>query len=430
MRILHLGKFFPPYPGGIERFVAELAAAQVAQGLDVRVLAHAEPGSWRSRKYRDGHLDVALAACPGQWLYAPFSPAFPLLLARVLREFRPDLLHLHVPNTSAFWPLLSPAARRLSWIVHWHADIPLDTRHGLLRTAYRIYRPWEQALLRRARAIIATSPPYLDSSAALQAWRDKSRVIALAIAPSPPMPSAETMAVSAMRVDATPSPPAHTAIARDVREAVAPWPAAGLRILAVGRLSYFKGFDILLRALAQVPEASLVLAGDGECRRSLHDLARVLGVDARVNFVGRIDMDAAGQRRLAALHAQSEVFCLPSTERAESFGLVLLEAMRAGKPVIASAIPGSGVGFVVRDGETGLLVPPGDAAALAIALRALAHDAPRRTRMGAQGAQRYAENFTLDEVTSRVTALYREVLRDTTAPARSPSPAPDAGSGD
>jgi glycosyltransferase involved in cell wall biosynthesis len=133
-------------------------------------------------------------------------------------------------------------------------------------------------------------------------------------------------------------------------------------------------------------------------------------VAARVRFAGRCDLDAAGQATLAAAYAQAEVFCLPSTERAESFGLVLLEAMRAGVPTIASAIPGSGVGFVVRDGETGVLVPPGDAAALAAAIRRLGADADLRRRLGEAGQRRWRAEFTLETSALRVLALYRDVL--------------------
>lgn len=387
IRVLHLGKFFPPHPGGIERFVADLAAAQIAQGMAVRVLAHAEPGTQRSRCFQSNGVEVELAACHGQLVYAPVSPAFPRLLARAIGDFKPDVLHIHVPNTSAFWALLSPAARRLPWIVHWHADIPLDSRRRALRLAYRIYRPWEQALLRRAQAVIATSQAYADSSAALAPWREKVRVIPLGIADTHDIPTAP------------PSPQ--------------PSPAGGrggnnLRLIAVGRLSYFKGFDVLLRALAQVPDANLVLIGDGECSRDLRKLARELGVEARVNFVGRIDMDATGQALLESAYTSADVFCLPSTERAESFGLVLLEAMRAGKPAIASDIPGSGVGFVVRDGETGLLVPPGDVDALAAAIRMLAADANLRQRLGEAGRQRFQQEFRLDRIVPQVTDVYAQ----------------------
>jgi glycosyltransferase involved in cell wall biosynthesis len=381
IRVLHLGKFFPPHPGGIERFVSDLAAAQAAQGMAVRVLAHAEPGTWRSRHFRAGDVEVDLAACHGQFVYAPVSPAFPRVLARAIHEFRPDVLHIHVPNTSAFWALLSPAARRLPWIVHWHADIPLDSRRRALRMAYRLYKPWEQALLRRARAVIATSQAYADTSAALAPWKEKLHAIPLGL------PDA--------------------AFARTARSVE--WPAPGLRLLGVGRMSYFKGFDVLLRALAQVPEASLVLIGGGECDTALRVLARESGVESRVRFTGRLDMDAAGQAFLESAYASADVFCLPSTERAESFGIVLLEAMRAGLPVVASDIPGSGVGFVVRDGETGMLVTPNDAAALAAALRRLAADANLRQRYGNAGRHRFQDGFTLEQVTPPIAGLYRDM---------------------
>jgi glycosyltransferase involved in cell wall biosynthesis len=380
MRVLHIGKFFPPYPGGIERYCAELAANQAAHGVSTAMLAHATPGSHRSTSLRVNDVEVTLAACHGQFLYAPISPAFPRLLSRAIRRFGPDVLHLHMPNTSAFWALLSPAARRLPWIVHWHADIPLDSRKRSLRMAYRSYRPWEQALLKRARAIVATSQSYLDASDALAPWRDKVRVVPLGIA---------ALAQSSA-LGAGPS---------------ALWPGAGLRLLAVGRLSYYKGFDVLLRALADVPQAQLLLIGSGECDAALRAHAQDLRVAERVQFAGHVD-DAT----LVRAYAQANVFCLPSTERAEAFGLVLLEAMRAELPTIASNIPGSGVGFVVREGETGLLVPPGDVAALAAAIRKLAADESLRRRLGAAGKLRWHDVFTLDRSAEQVMALYAEIL--------------------
>jgi len=392
IRVLHLGKFFPPHPGGIERFVADLAKAQSATGLSVRVLAHAEPGTHRSRHLQTGDVEVDLAACHGQFVYAPVSPAFPRLLARAIGEFKPDVLHMHVPNTSAFWALLSPTARRIPWIVHWHADIPLDTRRRMLRLAYGLYKPWERALLRRARAVIATSTAYADSSAALAPWRDKVRTIPLGLPDREPPDAATSTNIQ--------------------------WPAPGLRLLAVGRLSYFKGFDVLLRALARVPDASLVLIGDGECGTTLRLHATELGIANRVRFVGRLNMDEAGQTMLDAAYADADVLCLPSTERAESFGLVLLEAMRAGKPVIASNIPGSGVGFVVRDGRTGLLATPRDTDALAAAIGKLQCDSALRETLGTNARHRFQNEFTLERVVPQLTDRYRRILADgTTSPA-------------
>jgi glycosyltransferase involved in cell wall biosynthesis len=120
-------------------------------------------------------------------------------------------------------------------------------------------------------------------------------------------------------------------------------------------------------------------------------------------------MDGAGAATIAEAYAQCDVFCLPSTDRAESFGLVLLEAMRAQRAVVASAISGSGVGYVVRDGETGLLVPPGDAAALAGALRRLGDDAALRARLATAGRRRWQAEFTLERSAEQVLQLYRSL---------------------
>jgi glycosyltransferase involved in cell wall biosynthesis len=167
---------------------------------------------------------------------------------------------------------------------------------------------------------------------------------------------------------------------------------------------------VLLRALAEAEDASLLLIGDGECRKPLQQLASALGIESRVRFAGRIDMDAAGEAAIVDAYASADIFCLPSTERAESFGLVLLEAMRARLPVIASAIPGSGVGFVVQDGRTGLMVAPGDARALAAVLRQLGADRAERERLGSAGAERWREHFTLDRTTDQVLGLYESIL--------------------
>ncbi len=435
MRILHVGKFFPPHPGGIERCMADLCSALQTRGISIAALAHNEPGGKSIQRREAPGFDVTLAACHGHLLYAPISPAFPLLLKRSLAQFRPDLLHLHLPNTSAFFALLSPTARRLPWIVHWHADIPLDTRRLMLRIAYRAYRPWEQAMLRQSTVIIATSEPYLASSPALAPWRGKTHVIPLGIGDSPSSPtSSERAEVKGQRENhalsyahAAPPHPTFSPIASDGREGegaalptLGPRPSAlspRLRVLAVGRLSYFKGIDVLLRAVAMVANASLLIVGDGECRVALERLANDLGIAGRVQFAGRIDMDVRGAAALQAAYENADVFCLPSTDRAESFGLVLLEAMRARLPVIASAIAGSGVGYVVRDGESGLLVPPGDAGALAQALQKLSGDAALRARMGSAGNMRWREEFTLERAADRLLQLYRRVLAEPSADA-------------
>lgn len=376
MRILHLGKYYAPERGGIERYTQALAECCVEHGDAVAALVHQRPGQWRRAHDIIGGVEVRRAGCIAAPVYTPLSPGYPLELGRALREFRPDLLHLHFPNPSCFAALASAAARRLPWIVHWHADVPPDTPDWRLRAAYRVYKPFEQAVLKRARAIVATSQPYLNASLALAPWREKTRVIALGIAGGEAAaPAAQAWAVG-----------------------------AGLRLLAVGRLSHYKGFDVLIEALAHTADANLLLVGRGECEREWHALATARGLGGRIAFAGGLDDSA-----LAAAYAAADAFILPSLDRSEAFGLVLLEAMRAGLPVIASAIPGSGVGEVVVDGDTGLLVPPGDVAALATAI-ARFHDADVRNRLGHAGRVRWESEFTLERSARAVRSVYRTAL--------------------
>lgn len=385
MRILHIGKYYAPERGGIERYLQALAEWNVARGDAVAALVHRRAGRWRSTCESIGGVEVRRAGCLAAPLYTPVSPAFPLQLARALRAFRPDLLHLHFPNPSCFALLGSPAALRLPWIVHWHADVPPHSPDWRLRTAYRAYRPLERAVLARARRVIATSQPYLDTSAALVPWRAKTRVIPLGLA--------QAGTAARARID--------------------PWPAArGLRLLAVGRLSHYKGFDVLLDALARIADTSLLLVGRGERERELRARADALGLAHRVAFAGEVDDDA-----LACAYAGADALVLPSLDRSEAFGLVLLEAMRAGLPVVASAIAGSGIASVVADGRTGLLVPPADADALAQAIGQL-RDAPLRARLGDAGRARWREAFTLEASARAVQSVYEDVRAAAPATAR------------
>lgn len=387
MRVLHIGKFYPPFAGGIEHFLADLIEAQQRQVAQTAALVHRHDGGGAEDEPAAGATATAplvyRAPCYGRLLYAPLSPQFPLWLGRVIRGFQPDILHLHLPNTSAFWALFLPAARRIPWVIHWHADVVASRIDRRLALAYRVYRPLEQRLLAASRAVIATSPAYLDTSAALESWRDKCRVIPLGLNPER-IPEPTPLALA---------------------EAQRNWGDAPLKVLAVGRMTYYKGHDVLLRAAAAVPELRLIIVGEGEHRPRLEALVRTMGLEDRVALPGfRPKAD------LYALFATCDLVCLPSLERTEAFGLVLLEAMRFRKPVIASDIPGSGVGWVVRQAGHGRLVRPGDPQALVEALAALTC-VRARTRFGQQGTQALYETFHIAHVARQTLLLYEDLCQ-------------------
>ena len=231
--------------------------------------------------------------------------------------------------------------------------------------------------------MIAASPPYLDASAALKFWRDRCHVIPLGLDPGR-LPD-----------------PDPAALAR----AAALWGETDFRVLAIGRLTYYKGHDVLVRAAADLPGSRVLVVGAGDRRDRLAALIRSLALGDRVSLPG-----FQPEADLNALLASCDVLCLPSLERTEAFGLVLLEAMRFGKPVVVSDIPGSGAGWVVRQAGHGLLVPPGDPTALAQALRELQRDPVQRRALGQSGATALRERFGIGRVAAAIGDLYRRLL--------------------
>ncbi len=375
MRILHLGKFYPPATGGMERYLGDLVQAQQAAGDSPAVLCHAHAGAGDRRD------PPWLMRCPVWFrlLFAPVSPAFPLWLARAIRRHDPEVLHLHLPNPSAFAVLMLPSARRLPWIVHWHADVETGRFPWSLRLAYLFYHIFERAVLERADAVVATSAAYLESSRPLRHVRHKARVIPLG--------------VDATRLPDVPD-----------NETVGLWPREGMRVLALGRLTYYKGFDTLIRAVAELPGIELAIVGEGEERPRLERLLDQLGRPAHIRLLGEAD-DAVCQRLLASC----DVFCLPSRERTEAFGIVLMEAMRYGKPVVATRLAGSGVPWVAREHDNAVLVPPDDVGALAAALAGLCEDAPTCARLGTSGRARFVAEFDIATSACALRRLYARI---------------------
>jgi len=169
---------------------------------------------------------------------------------------------------------------------------------------------------------------------------------------------------------------------------------------AVGRCSPEKGFDVLIRALAELPDCRLVVLGDGPARPELARLARELGVAGRVRFAGWVDPPWA-------LKWGFDVLVAPS--RVEGFGLVAVEAILAGIPVIASRV--GGFAEMIDDGATGLLVEPGDAASLAAAIRQLADDPLERSTIAERARASVAGRFTTDAMARAYVAVFDEVRR-------------------
>lgn len=395
LRVLHVGKYFPPHRGGMETFLRSLMAAQQGLGYETYALVHASKRSLLSTdetcEWQGQRLRITRVARWFTAAFVPVSPMFPWQLWRTIRRERPDVLELHVPNASAFWCLLIPSARRIPWVIHWQADVVPSLHKLSLRLLYSVYRLPERWLLQKAALITASSPPYLEASEPLQPFRDKCAVLPLGIEPLAPAEAdtaPETEGDQQVHLEST----AHD---------------APLKVLAVGRLTYYKGFSYLLKAVAAVPEVTLTLVGDGEDRELLLQLADKLGLDDRLRYLAGCD-----DHELLALYATHDVFCLPSIERTEAFGVVLLEAMRQGLPCIVTDVPGTGMRWVVDAPVAGMCVAPADVAALSEALQNLACARVKLATLGKAAQARFDTNFDITGCAGRLDSMVRQVLEN------------------
>ena len=169
----------------------------------------------------------------------------------------------------------------------------------------------------------------------------------------------------------------------------------------MGRLVYYKGCNVLLRAFAKVPNARLTMVGNGVLLGELQNLAEELGIASRVRF--ETDLPDS---KMAVAFENSDVFVLPSVERSEAFGLVQIEAMAYGKPVINTWLK-SGVPYVSLNGKTGLTVNPGDVDALADAMKKLAADPALREQYGKAARERVQKNFTTELMLDQLMKVYQ-----------------------
>jgi rhamnosyl/mannosyltransferase len=352
--------------GGIEQVIRQLCVGTSRLGVANQVLSLSREKDLAPFEF-EGHtvhrvplsFEIASNAC---------SAAAIGELARLAHEV--DVVHYHFP-----WPFMDLAhfmARvKKPTVLTYHSDI-VRQKHLL-----RLYEPLKQRFLHSVDTIVATSPNYLASSAVLDRYRDKTRVITYGL-------------------DRGTYPQADPA-------RLAHWRATtGPRFfLFVGVLRYYKGLHILLDAVAGT-DFPVVIVGAGPIERELKAHAARLGLD-NVMFVGAVDdLDKVALLELCYAVA------FPSHLRSEAFGISLLEGAMFGKPMISSEI-GTGTTYINVDSETGLVVPPSDPVSLRAAMRALWDDPAMAAAMGQRAEARYRELFTSERMAASYAELYREL---------------------
>ena len=366
----------------------DVMVALARRGIDSAALVHQHSFSFWSDKElfeADGHqFQITRAGLWARLLYTPISPAFPFEMLRIINSSKPDILHLHLPNPSVFWALFLPAARRIPWIVHWHSDVITSAQDWKMKLFYKLYQPFERAVLKYAKVIVTTSLDYQDSSLPLRNWLSKCQVVPLG-------------------VDVSRFTPIDNHVQGSPKHVLRQLEPGQLRVLAVGRLTYYKGFNYLIEAATHAPGIYIDLIGDGDQAENLKSLTDSLMLQDRVNFHGVLS-DA----ELAQKMSECDCLCLPSIERTEAFGMVLLEAMYFGKATVISNVEGSGMGSVVDNDITGIKVRPRDAKALAHAFMRLAGDHQKLDSMGQRGKKKFEHQFEINHAVENLVNIYQQ----------------------
>ncbi len=366
MKVLQLGKFYP-IRGGVEKVMWDLTSGLSARGIDCDMLCA------ELEKDEIIHLNEhGRVICLKAWMKKAATMIAPKMISW-LRKHKDeyDIIHVHHPDPMACLALrLSGYKGRV--ILHWHSDILKQ------KTLLKFYAPLQRWLIHRADTIIGTTPIYLKESPYLQEVQDKTVAVPIGILP--------------VTFD--------EGLAEQWRGR---YPGTKL-VVSIGRLVPYKGYTYLIQACQHLGnDYQVLVVGDGPLMDNLTGEVQEYGVQDRIKFLGFLE-----DNEMHALLGSCEVFVLSSVMKTEAFGIVQIEAMSLGKPVIATKIPESGVSWVNADRESGINVPIKDEKALAEAIQRICSN-PALHQAYAEGARkRFLEIFTLDKMIETTIKVYND----------------------
>lgn len=366
IKVLQVNKLYYPVTGGIEQVVQ-----QIAEGLndktDMKVLVCREKGKTIIETVNN--VKVFRAGSIGKFLSMPVSFSFFKMFKQLSSDS--DVVHLHMPfPLGDIACLLSGFKGKI--VVWWHSDIVRQKKVMLF------YRPIMEKLLKRADVIIVATQGHIDGSDYLPKYSSKCVIIPYGVDRK-----------IAKRADE------YVGKARITNKKTA-------NMLFVGRLVYYKGCDILLDAFKQTEGAELTIIGEGKLKEELIRKSELMGLSKKVHFLGKVDNE-----RLIKAYEECDILILPSVAKSEAFGLVQIEAMSFGKPVINTNLA-SGVPHVSLDSITGLTVPPNDVQALAHAMKWMIEHEDERVEMGRKARTRVKDFFQIDMMLNEIYEIYKK----------------------
>jgi len=374
MKILQLGKFYPPSHGGIETVTFDLTEYLNKHKVETDVLCANETNHY-NHEILNGY-NIFRTKSWGVHFSTSITPQLITKLREVVSDY--DIIHVHLPNPMVNLALFFVKPNQ-KIILHWHSDI-IKQKYLL-----KLYAPLQTWLLKRADAIIATSPKYMEESNVLRAYLDKCTPIPLGI-------DKHKLHFDQQQV-------------QDLKDKY----QNKKIIFTLGRLIYYKGFEYLVEAAKHLDDSYVILiGGKGELKEQLESKIKQYQLEDRVELLGRVEDEDLGNYFQAC-----DIFCLPSIAKSEAFGVVQIEAMSFGKPIVATNIKGSGVDWVNEDGVSGLNVPIKDPKALANACKSILADSSTYEQFSINAKSRFQKLFLRDRMGEKTIQLYKSILENT-----------------
>ena len=374
MKILQLGKFYP-VRGGVEKVMFDLTVglSEVGfseEGVECDMMCAGSDGRGTEVIRLNPHGRILCHRTLIEAAKTTIAPSMVTRLRRIAKDY--NIIHIHHPD-----PMAAMALRLSGYkgkvVLHWHSDIL--SQKALLR----FYLPIQNWLIKRADTIVGTTPVYLAESPYLQGVQEKCRCIPIGIEP---------------------------VISDSAREQEIRNEYSGRRIIfSLGRLVEYKGYRYLIEAAKYLDDSYMILiGGSGPLREDLQNQIDELGLGHRVKLLGKVP-----QEDLPSYYGACDLFCMSSVMKTEAFGIVQIEAMSEGRPLIATKIPASGVSWVNEDGISGINVEPRDSKAIAEAIKSITKDEATWRRYSDGARQRFAKYFTKEKMLDGCLALYSEL---------------------
>ena len=373
LKILQIGKFYP-IRGGVEKVMYDLTLGLSEQQVHCDMLCASTEDYPATDIILNDYARLMIVPTAYKLAATMLAPRLISRLRRVAHHYH--IIHIHHPDPMAALALYLSGYKG-EVVLHWHSDIIKQ------KVLLHLYAPLQRWLIRRAARIVGTSPVYVQESPFLKNVQNKIDYIPIGI---------ETMPADQELIK--------TIKARYGQKKI---------VFSLGRLVDYKGYTYLIQAAQFLPEdVQIIIGGKGPMKQELTDLIQTLGVAAKVVLIDFIpDQDLAGY------YGASDLFCLSSIMKTEAFAIVQIEAMSFGKPVVSTQIPGSGVSWVNKHGESGLTVPIADAVGLATAINAMLKDNRLYKSLSDGASTRFSNLFTRQSMIEKSIQLYTNIMECT-----------------